>query len=96
MKSHVETLRVVWKFIRRTGYPSTRTPKTYCSYIIENEKHKHRQIAHEGSELFELLSNTRIYKDIDSFTRKNVESIFVEGIYNNDKLVCIQNPKIMN
>ena len=88
MKQKVETLKVIWKFIRRKGYPSTRTPETYCDYIVENENHKHRLKTYERTELFKLLQSTRISKD-DSF----MWSLFVDGVYNGDKLTSIINPR---
>jgi len=59
-----ETLRVTWKFIRRSGYKSTRTPFTYCSYIIENENHKHKLKTIEGTKLFNILKETSVSKRI--------------------------------
>lgn len=88
MKTHTETLRVVWKFIRRNGYPSTRTPKTYCDYIIENKNHRHRKRVYEGEELFDVLKNTRVYKDPECFW-----FVAVDGVYDGDKLIGITNPR---
>jgi hypothetical protein len=88
MDRHIETLRVTWKMIRRSGYPSTRTPQTYCDFIIENEKHKHRRMVYEKSELFKLLSSTTISKN-----PKYSSYVIVEGIYNGDKLIGLINPK---
>lgn len=85
-----ETLRVVWKFIRRKEYG--RIPKTYCDYIIENKNHKHRLKTKEGTKLFELLDNTVIYKK--SGTNHEV---FVDVIYdNNDNLLYITNFRKIN
>lgn len=85
--TRVETLRVTWKIIRRP-YSCCRTPKTYCSYIIENENHKHKRRTFEGSELFKLLSTTRILKNLEY---SNV--IYVDGTYIGDKLISISNPR---
>ncbi len=81
-----ETLRVTWKFIRRSGYKSTRTPNTYCSYIIENENHKHKLKTYEGTQLFDILKETTI-------TKNNISEfeVLVDGIYLNDKLVYVTN-----
>jgi hypothetical protein len=88
MTRKVETLRVVWKIIRRTGYPSTRTAETYCDYIVENNNHKHRLKTYERTELFKLLQSTRISKD-----NKFIGSLLVDGIYINGKLISITNPR---
>lgn len=87
MKPIIEKLQVTWKIIRRT-YPYSRTPKTYCSYIAENEKHKHRMRTFEGTKLFELLQTTTISKN-----PKYSYSVFVDGTYYGDKLVSITNPR---
>lgn len=81
-----EILKVTWKIIRRKGYG--RTPTTYCTYIAENKKHKHRVRTYEGSELFKLLSTTVISKH-----PKYLSFVLVEGIYINGKLISIANPK---
>jgi len=88
MIQKIETLRVVWKIIRRNKYPSTRTPETYCDYIIENDTHKHRLRTYERTELFKLLQSTRISKD-DRF----MWSLMVDGTYINGKLISITNPR---
>ena len=88
MKQKVETLKVVRKFIRRKGYPSTRTPETYCDYIVENENHKHRLRTYERTDLFKLLQSTRISKD-DKF----MWSLIVDGTYVKGKLISISNPR---
>jgi len=79
-----ETLNVTWKFIRRTGYKSTRTPRTYCSYVIENKNHKHKLKTIEGTKLFDILSNTRISK-IGEY------DVLVDGIYQSGKLIYVTN-----
>lgn len=86
MKTHVERLKVTWKFIRRKGYG--RTPVTYCSYIIENEKHKHKLRTIEGSDLFEVLKTTVISK-----RPRYLYSVYVDATYCDDKLVSITNPR---
>jgi len=88
MRQKVETLKVVWKFIRRKGYPSTRTPETYCDYIIENENHKHRLRTYEKTELFKLLQSTTISKK-----EKYMWSVLVDGIYYGNKLISVTNPR---
>jgi len=88
MRQKVETLKVVWKFIRRKGYSSTRTPETYCDYIIENENHSHRLKTYERTELFKLLQSTRISKD-DKF----MWTLLVDGVYNDGKLISVTNPR---
>jgi len=81
-----ENLKVTWKIIRRKGYG--RTPTTYCTYIVENNEHKHRMRTYEGSELFKLLSNTIISKH-----PKYQSSVYVTGTYMNGKLVSVTDPK---
>ena len=88
MIQKVETLRVVWKFIRRKGYSSTRTPETYCDYIVENDTHKHRLRTYERTDLFKLLQSTRISK-ADKF----IWSLLVDGTYVDGKLISITNPR---
>ncbi len=83
-----ETLRVTWKIIRRKGYG--RTPVTYCTYIAENKKHKHRLKTVGDTELFKLLETTRVTshpKYADS------PSIYVDIVYNNGKVISITNPR---
>lgn len=87
MKPQVETLKVVKKYIRRK-YPYMRTPKTYCTYTVENECHKHRLRTYEGTELFNLLATTTISKDPKYFY-----SVYVDGTYMNNKLFSITNPR---
>ena len=86
MKTTTETLKVTWKIIRRKGYG--RTPTTYCTYVIENDKHKHRVRTYEGSELFKLLQETTISKNPKYFY-----SVFVDGTYAGEKLISITNPR---
>jgi len=83
-----ETLRVTWKIIRRSGYPSTRTPETYCSYIAEKEKHKHRLRTSEDTKLFDILKSTVISKS-DKYEYK----VHIDGVYKNGKLLYITNPR---
>lgn len=81
-----EELKVTWKYIRWKG--QGRTPLSYCTYIAENKKHKHRLKAREGSELFELLKNTRIYKNSTIEQKK----VLVDGVYDpNGKLIYVTN-----
>jgi len=86
MKTKIETLKVTWKIIRRKGYG--RTPMTYCTYVVENEKHKHRMRTYEGSELFKLLETTTISKN-----PKYSHSVYVDGTFCGDKLISVSNPK---
>jgi hypothetical protein len=85
MKYTTETFRVIWKYIRWAG--QGRTPMSYCTYIIKNEKHEHKLKVHEGSELFELLKTTRIYKN------QNVceYELLIDAHYDNDKLINVTN-----
>jgi hypothetical protein len=88
MKS--ETLKIIRKIIRKAT-PNVRIKKTYYSYIAENEKHKHKLKAFEGSVLFEMLEKTVV----SSKTRYE-KFILVDGIYsNNDKLMYVTNFRIM-
>jgi len=83
-----ETLRVTWKFIRRVGYG--RTPETYCTYIAENENHKHKLRTVEGTKLFEILEKTIVSK-----TDRYEFKVFVDGMYYKNKLLFITNPRIL-
>lgn len=80
-----ETLRVIWKYIRWAG--QGRTPISYCTYIIENEKHKHKLKTYESTKLFELLKTTRIYKNKDVCEYE----LLVDAHYDNNKLSYITN-----
>lgn len=80
-----ETLRVTWKYIRWAG--QGRTPVSYCSYIIENEKHKHRLKTKEGTKLFDLLKKTRIYKDRSMADYE----LLVDGVYHRGNLMYVTN-----
>jgi len=82
-----ETLRVTWKFIRRSGYKSTRTPETYCSYIAENKNHKHKLKTIEGTKLFDILSTTTISKSNDHYEYE----ILIDGMYRDGKLLYVTN-----
>ena len=84
-----ETLRVTWKYIRWAG--QGRTPVSYCTYIAENENHQHKLRTKEGTKLFELLKETRIYKDRE----QAVHELYVEGVYENDKLLYVTNFRIV-
>jgi hypothetical protein len=86
MKTTTDTLKVTWKFIRRKGYG--RTPATYCSYVAENERHKHKLKTLEGTKLFDLLQNTTISKKPEYLW-----SVFVDATYYNNKLISITNPR---
>lgn len=85
--TRIETLRVTWKIIRRP-YKCCRTPETYCTYIIENENHKHKKRTYEHSELFKLLASTRILKNPE-FS----DVVYVDCKYDGDKLISIFNPR---
>lgn len=80
-----ENLRVTWKYIRWAG--QGRTPISYCTYIAENENHRHKLKAKEGTKLFELLKKTRIYKDREQAR----DELYVEGVYENNKLLYVTN-----
>lgn len=81
-----QTLRVTWKIIRRAGYG--RTKHTYCSYIIENKKYKHRLKTIEGTKLFEILKNNIISK-----TDRYLFKVLVDGVYHNGELQYVTNPR---
>jgi hypothetical protein len=81
-----ETLRVVWKFIRRSGYASTRTPETYCTYIVKNKNHDHKLKTIEGSKLFEILKNTTVSESNDY-----EYEVLVDGVYKDNKLIYVTN-----
>ncbi len=85
-KTRTETFKVVKKIIRRKGYG--RTPKTYCTFVIENENHQHRMRTYEHTELFKLLESTTISKNPNY-----MYSIYVDGVFYNDKLVSVTNPR---
>ncbi|HOG38301.1 MAG TPA: hypothetical protein PLD95_02400 [bacterium] len=82
-----EMLQVTWKIIRRKG--NGRTPETYCTYIAENEKYKHKLKTIEGTKLFDLLSTHKISKRPE-FEKK----VMIDGMYRGDKLIFITNPRI--
>jgi hypothetical protein len=86
-----ETLKITWKFIRRKGYG--RTPATYCSYIAENENHKHRLKTVEGTKLFEILEKTYLNRSLTDKTGER--SVLIDGIYHNNKLISITNPRVL-
>lgn len=79
-----ETLKITRKYIRWAG--QGRTPVTYCTYIAENENHKHKLKTIVGTELFEILRRT-----VCSKLEKYEYSVFIDGIYENDKLISITN-----
>jgi hypothetical protein len=90
---NTETLRITWKYIRWAG--QGRTPVTYCSYIAENENHKHRLKTIESSDLFELLQNTRIARKPNH--PDYASSILIDILYNNEgKVISITNPRVCN
>ncbi len=88
----VEQLRVTWKLIRRAGYGKTK--HTYCTYIIENEKYKHKLKTIEGTKLFDMLQKTVISHNPDKLDRFNT-LIFIDGVYRDGELRYIKNPRIM-
>lgn len=81
-----EILKVTWKIVRRKNKikGQGKTPKTYCSYIAENEKRKHRLKTSLGTKLFELLNNTYVSK-------RSGEEIQIDGIYIGDNLIYVCN-----
>ncbi len=85
-------LKITWKLIRRAGYG--RTKDTYCTYIAEDKDHKHRLKTIEGTKLFDLLQSIKIGRDKDHPERFE-KSVFVDGVYYNNKLLCIKNPRIL-
>lgn len=81
-----ETLKVTWKIIRRSGQACSRTPETYCTYIAENHKQKHKLKTIEGTKLFNLLENTVVSK-LDKYDQK----VLIDGMYRNGKLLYVTN-----
>ena len=77
-----ETLKVTWKIVRRKGHG--RTPETYCSYIVENEKRRHRLKTFLGTTLFDLLDTTYVSK-------RGVAEVQMDGMYVGDKLMYVCN-----
>ena len=77
-----ESLKVVWKFIRKKGHG--RTPQTYCSYIVKNKNKEHRLRTNMGTKLFDLLNSTYISKN-------ETAEIQIDGIYMKDKLMYVCN-----
>lgn len=77
-------LRITWKIIRKEG--QSRNVNTYCTYIAENEEHKHRLKTIENTKLFELLENTIILKKGSDNT-----NLYIDGIYRNNKLIFVTN-----
>jgi len=88
----VEPLKITWKLIRKAGYGKTK--HTYCTYIAENEKYKHRLKTIEGTKLFEFLQNTVIPHNPEKINRLN-KMILIDGLYKNGKLQYIKNPRIV-
>ena len=82
---NTETLRVTWKYIRWAG--QGRTPQSYCTYVVENNNKKHKLKTVEGTKLFELLKNTRIYKDANQAEHE----LYVDGVYENGKFLYVTN-----
>jgi hypothetical protein len=82
-----EILTVTWKFIRNVGY---RTPEAYCSYIAENENHKHKLKTVESTKLFKILKTTTV-----SANEKYEKKVIVDGMYRGNKLIYITNPRIL-
>jgi hypothetical protein len=83
----LEVLKITWKIIRKAGH---RTPDTYCSYIAENENHKHKLKTVEDTKLFELLKNTTI-----SANNEYEKTVVIDGMYYKNKLIYITNPRIL-
>ena len=84
-----ETLKITWKRIIRKGYG--RTPITYGKYVAENNNHHHKLRISEGTELFDILCKTIISKHTERYEKK----VVVEGVYYNNVLVKIINPRIL-
>lgn len=84
-----ETLRVVWKIIRRKG--DGRTPATYCRYNVENKNHQHKLRVSEGTKLFDLLSKTIISKSEDYYEKH----LYVDCVYYNNILIKVINPRVI-
>ena len=82
-----EVLKITWKAMRKVGH---RTPDAYCSYISENENHKHKLKTVEDTKLFELLKNTTI-----SANEEYEKTVVVDGMYYKNKLIYITNPRIL-
>jgi hypothetical protein len=82
-----EVLTVTWKFTRNIGY---RTPEAYCSYIAENENHKHKLKTVEGTKLFKILKTTTV-----SANEEYEKKVVINGMYHNNKLIYITNPRIL-
>jgi len=83
-----QTLRVTWKIIRRAGHG--RTKHTYCSYIAENGKHKHRLKTTEGTKLFEILRDNIISK-----TDRYAFKVLVDGVYHKGELQYVTNFRVL-
>jgi hypothetical protein len=83
----LEVLKITWKIIRKAGH---RIPDTYCSYIAENENHKHKLKTVEDTKLFELLKNTTI-----SANEEYEKTVVIDGMYHKNKLIYITNPRIL-
>jgi hypothetical protein len=85
-------LKVTWKIIRRAGYG--RTKETYCSYIAEGSKHKHKLRTVEGTKLFEILQETVVPHNPGKLERFD-KGVYVDGVYRDGKLLYVKNPRIM-
>ncbi|MFA5366346.1 MAG: hypothetical protein WC333_00285 [Dehalococcoidia bacterium] len=85
-------LKVTWKMIRRAGYG--RTKETYCTYIAENGKYKHKLRTEEGTKLFEILATTVISHNPKKILRFSSD-VYVDGVYKDGNLMCVKNPRVL-
>jgi hypothetical protein len=88
-----ESLKITWKIVRKATKIKGRghTLNTYCSYVAENNNHKHRLKTREGTKLFEILNNT-IISDDDRYCNM----VLIDGFYYKNKLILLKNPRLIN
>jgi hypothetical protein len=85
-------LKVTWKMIRRAGYG--RTKETYCTYIAENGKYRHKLRTEEGTKLFEILAATVISHNPKKVLRFSSD-VYVDGVYKGGNLLYVKNPRVL-
>jgi hypothetical protein len=74
--------------VTRAGYG--RTKKTYCRYVAENSRHKHKLKTVEGTVLFDILEKTVVsHNPLSSNRFQNL--VFIDAAYLKGKLIFITN-----
>jgi hypothetical protein len=84
-----ELLTITWKRIIRKGYG--RTPKTYCKFIAQNERHSHKRRVEEGTELFNILSKNIVSPHVLRYEKQ----VVIEAEYHDNQLIRLSNPRVL-